>query len=123
MKIEQNDLILSIKGCVKTIEQEHSSTMLMKQCLSTIRLITFGQVARQLKSCVKLSLCRKKVVVVKNVVRSWLAKQPLWQVHIPPLEEINHPHYDVTKPIEQLQFNLLYVPHNVFEGNIYRYIV
>ena len=55
--------------------------------------------------------------------KSWLAKQALWQVHIPPPKEINHPHYDVTKPNEQHQFDLLYMPHNVFEGNTYKYIL
>ena len=49
----------------------------------------------------------------KNI-RSWLAKQALWQIH---------PHYDVTKPNEQRQFDLLYMPHNVFEGNTYKYIL
>ena len=34
-------------------------------------------------------------------IKSWLAKQVLWQVHIPPPNEIHHPHYDVTKPNEQ----------------------
>ena len=56
-------------------------------------------------------------------IRTWLAKQALWQVHIPPLREIHHPHYDVTKPNEQHQFDLLYMPHNLFEGNTYKYIL
>ena len=56
-------------------------------------------------------------------IRSWLAKQALSQVHISPLKEINHPHYNVTKPNEQHQFDLLYMPHNCFEGNTYRYIL
>ena len=47
-------------------------------------------------------------------IRSWLAKQALWQVHIPPPKEINHPYYDVTKPNEQYQFYLLCMPHNDF---------
>ena len=55
-------------------------------------------------------------------IRSWLAKQAFWQVHIPPLKEVHHPHNDVTKPNEQHQFDLLYMPHNVFEGNTYKYI-
>ena len=46
-------------------------------------------------------------------IKSWLAKQALWQVHIPLPKEIHHPHYDVTKPNEQHQFDLLYMPHNV----------
>ena len=33
-----------------------------------------------------------------------------------------HPHYDMTKPNEQHQFDLLYMPHNVFQGNTYKYI-
>ena len=52
-----------------------------------------------------------------------VTKQALWQIHIPPPKEINHPHYDVTKPNEQHQFDLLYMPHNVFEGNTYKYIL
>ena len=56
-------------------------------------------------------------------IRSWLAKQALWQVHIPPPKEINHPHYDVTKPNEQHQFDFVYMPHNLFEGNTYKYIL
>ena len=36
----------------------------------------------------------------ENDVKSWLAKHALWQAHIPPSREINHPHYEVTKPNE-----------------------
>ena len=35
----------------------------------------------------------------------------------------HQPHYDVTKPNKQHQFDLLYVPHNLFEGNTYKYIL
>ena len=56
-------------------------------------------------------------------IRSSLAKQALWQVHIPPPKEINHPYYDVKKPNGQHQFDLLYMLYNVIEGNIYRYIL
>ena len=59
----------------------------------------------------------------KKDIKSWLAKQALWQAHIPPPKEIHHPHYDVTKPNEQHQFDLLYMPHNLFEGNTYKYIL
>ena len=61
--------------------------------------------------------------MLRKDIRSWLAKQALFQVHIPPLKVINHPHYDVTKPNEQHQLDLLYIPHNVFEGNTYKYIL
>ena len=59
----------------------------------------------------------------KKDIKSWLAKQAFWQVHIPPPKEVHHPHYDVTKPNEQHQFDLLYMPHNLFEGNTYKYIL
>ena len=59
----------------------------------------------------------------KKDIRSRLAKQALWQVHIPPPKEIDNPHYDVTKPNEQHQFDLLYVHYNLFEGNTYKYIL
>ena len=59
----------------------------------------------------------------KKDIKTWLATQALWQVHIPSPKEIHHPHYDVTKPNEQHQFDLLYMPHNLFEGNTYKYIL
>ena len=49
--------------------------------------------------------------------------ETLWQVHIPPEKEINHPHYNVTRPNEQHQFDLLYMPHNLFEGHTDKYIL
>ena len=59
----------------------------------------------------------------KKDIKSLLAKHALWQVHIPPAKEKYHPHYDVTKPNEQHQFDLHYMPHNLFEGNTYKYIL
>ena len=59
----------------------------------------------------------------KKDIKLWLAKQVLWQVHIPPPKKIHHPHYDVTKPNEQHQFDLLYMPHNYFKGTTYKYIL
>ena len=59
----------------------------------------------------------------KIYIKSWLAKQALWKVHISPPKEINHPDYDVTKPNGQHQFDLLYMPNNLFEGNIYKHIL
>ena len=78
------------------------------------RLWTGGKAIKELHKITSMS---------KKDIKSWLAKQALWQVHIPPPKEINHPHYDVTKPNEQHQFDLLYMPHNVFEGNTYKYIL
>ena len=63
----------------------------------------------------------KIMSMYRKDIKSWLAKQALWQVHIPPPKEINYPYYDVTEPNEQHQFDILYVPHNVFEENTCKY--
>ena len=78
------------------------------------RLWTGGKAIKELHKITSMS---------KKDIKSWLAKQALWQVHIPPPKEIHHPHYDVTKPNEQHQFDLLYMPHNLFDGNTYKYIL
>ena len=57
----------------------------------------------------------------KKDIKSCVAKQALWQDYIPPRKEINHIHYDVTKPNEQHHFDLLYMPHDLLEGNTYKY--
>ena len=58
----------------------------------------------------------------KKDIKSWLANQALWKVHIPPPKKIHHPHYDVTKPNEQHQFDLLFMPQNFFEENMYKFM-
>ena len=78
------------------------------------RLGTGGEAIKELHKITSMS---------EKDIKSWLAKQALWQVHIPSPKEIHHPHYDVTKPNEQHQFDLLYMPHNLFEGNMYKYIL
>ena len=77
-------------------------------------LWTVGKAIKELHKITSMS---------KKDIKSWLAKQALWQVHIPPPKEVHHPHYDVTKPNEQHRFDLLCMPHNLFEGNIYKYIL
>ena len=78
------------------------------------RLWTGGKAIKELHKITSMS---------RKDIRPWLAKQALWQVHILPPKEIHHPHFDVTKPNEQHQFGLLYMPHNVFEENTYKYIL
>ena len=78
------------------------------------RLWTGGKAIKEL---------HKITAVPRKDIRSWLAKQALWQAHIPLPKEIHHPHYDVTKPNEQHQFDLLHMSHNVFEENTYKYIL
>ena len=59
----------------------------------------------------------------KKDIKSWLAKQAFWKVHMRPPKDIHHPHYDVTKPKDQHQFDLLYMSRNFSEGNTYKYIL
>ena len=59
----------------------------------------------------------------KKDIKSRLVKQALWQVPIPPPNEIHHPHYDVTKPKKQHQLDILHMPLNLSEGNTYKYIL
>ena len=78
------------------------------------RLWTGNKAIRELHKITSIS---------KKDIKSCLAKQALWQVHIPPPKEIHHPNYDVTKPNEQHQFDLLYMPHTLFKGNTYKFIL
>ena len=78
------------------------------------RLWAGGKAIKELHKIISMS---------KKDTKSWLAKQVFWQVIIPPPKEIHHPHYDVTKPNGQHQFDLLYMSHNLFEGNTYKYIL
>ena len=80
----------------------------------TINLIIFGLVVRQLK---------KIMYIPKKDVKSLLAIQTLWQVRIKSPKEIKHPYYKATKTKEWHQFDLLYIPNNVFEENTYTYIL
>ena len=77
------------------------------------RLWAWGKVIKEL---------HKMTSMPRKDIKSWIAKQALSQVDIPPPKLINH-HYDVTKPNHQHQFDLLYMPHNLFEGNRYKYIL
>ena len=87
---------------------------LYQACYQPDRLWTGGKAIKELHKITSMS---------KKYIKSWLPKQAFWQVHISPPKEVNHPHYNVTKPNEQHQFDLLYMPHNLFEGNTYKYIL
>ena len=78
------------------------------------RLWTGGKAKKELHKITSVS---------KKDIKSWVAKQALWKVHITPPKQIHHPHYDVTKPNEQRQIDVLYMPHNASEGNMYKYIL
>ena len=61
--------------------------------------------------------------ISKEIIKSWLAHQALWQVHIPPPKDIQHPHYQVTIPNQLHQWDLLYMPHDVVYSSTYKYIL
>ena len=44
--------------------------------------------------------------------RSWLEKQALWQVYLPPPRHIPRPKFDVSVPNEVHQADLLFLPHD-----------
>ena len=66
-------------------------------------------------------MLRKETGLPAKKVKAWLAKQALWQVHIPPPKRIDHPHYYVTKVNQMHQADLLYLPHDKVYQNTYKY--
>ena len=57
------------------------------------------------------------------VVKQWLAKQAIWQVHSRPPKHVNRRHYEVMIPNEMHQFDLLYMPTDTLDGTEYKYIL
>ena len=56
-------------------------------------------------------------------VNQWLAKQTLWQVHVPIPKQVNKAHFPVKVPNQQHQFDVLNMPHDKFQGSVYKYIL
>ena len=56
-------------------------------------------------------------------IKKWLSKQALWQVHLPAPKHVERSHYEVTKPNEIHQFDILYMPSDMLYGNKYKYIL
>ena len=59
----------------------------------------------------------------RKKLRNGLLKQALWQVHIPVLKQVDQPHFTVQVPNQQHQFDVLYMPHDKFQGSTYKYIL
>ena len=53
-----------------------------------------------------------KAKVSEDVSRSWLEKQALWQIYLPPPRRIPRPEFDVQVPNEVHQADLLFLPHD-----------
>ena len=58
-----------------------------------------------------------------SVIKKWLSWHTIWQVHLPPPDRVNRPHYKVKIPNEMHQFDLLYMPSHMLYGNKYKYIL
>ena len=58
-----------------------------------------------------------------SVIKQWLSRQAIWQVHLPPLKHVNRPHYQVMIPNQMHQFDLLYMPSNTLYENNCKYIL
>ena len=61
--------------------------------------------------------------VTEDIARSWLAKQALWQVYLPPPRYIPRPKFDVSTPNAVHQADLLFLPHDKLPRGkkIYKY--
>ena len=68
-----------------------------------------------------ISELRKATGLSTKKVKAWLAKQGLWQVHIPPPKRIDHSHYYVTEVNKVHQADLLFLPHDKVYQNTYKY--
>ena len=73
---------------------------------------------------------RKAIQLLKNQsglslqkVKSFLAKQAIWQVHIPPPMKIEHPHYYVTEVNKIHQADIIYLPHDKYYLLTYKYVL
>ena len=66
---------------------------------------------------------RKATKLPLKQVKDWLAKQALWQVHMPPPKKIDHPHFYVTEVNKIHQADLLYLPHDKVYQTTYKYVL
>ena len=65
----------------------------------------------------------KKSDYSENQVKEWLAKQAIWQIHLPAPRKINRPHYFIEKPNYLHQFDVMYMPKDRLQGSDYKYIL
>ena len=54
----------------------------------------------------------KAAGVSEDAARSWLERQALWQIYLPPPRHIPRPKFDVQVPNEVHQADLLFLPHD-----------
>jgi transposase InsO family protein len=68
-----------------------------------------------------INLLRKESGLPPKVVKEWLAKQAIWQIHLPKPKKIDYAHFYVTKPHKLHQADLLFLPHDKVYQNTYKY--
>ena len=59
----------------------------------------------------------------KAAARRFLAKQAIFQVHIPPPEKVEHPHYMVDEPNKLGMVDLVTMPPDKLYGNVYKHML
>ena len=77
----------------------------------TTSLIIFGEGRKAIKKLKEFS--KEKLSVTKK----WLSLQAIWQVHLPSLNRVNRPNYEVKIPNEMHQFDLLYMSSDMLYRN------
>ena len=61
--------------------------------------------------------------ISKKRVIQWISHQLLWVRHLPRPKHIDYSHYDVTRPNQLHQGDLMYLPHDKVYGNVYKYVL
>ena len=70
-----------------------------------------------------IKMLRKESGESLKVVKAWLAKQALFQIHLPRPKNIKYSHFYVTKVNKIHQADLLYLPHDKVYQNTYKYVL
>jgi len=59
--------------------------------------------------------------VSEDVSRAWLKKQAIWQIYLPAPRYIPRPKFDISRPNEVHQADLLFLPHDKVKRKTYKY--
>ena len=65
----------------------------------------------------------KKTGIDKKIIRDWLERQEIFQIHKPRPKKIVRPMFRVVVPNQLHQFDILYMPHDIVYGSTYKYIL
>ena len=65
----------------------------------------------------------KNTKTAKTAARKFLAKQAIWQIHLPPPKKVQHPHYQVYEPNKLGMVDLVSMPGDKLYGNKYKHML